>query len=160
MLQIGARNMQNFSLLFEVGQSGLPVLLKRGMAASIDDFLNAAEYIASQGNDRILMCERGIRTFETTTRNTLDINAVPVLKKMTHLPVAVDPSHAVGEREFVAPMAWAAAAAGADALMIEIHPSPSTAWSDGVQSLDLTSFHRLLAGLKQVARYDYDAETA
>ncbi len=160
MLQIGARNMQNFVLLAEVGQTGLPVMLKRGLAASIDDFLNAAEYIASQGNDRVLMCERGIRTFETTTRNTLDINAVPVLKRLTHLPVAVDPSHAAGERDYVAPLSWAAAAVGADVIMVEIHPTPSTALSDGGQSLDFASFAKLMDGLRGVPRYSYRSARA
>ncbi len=155
MLQIGARNMQNFNLLFEVGQTGKPVLLKRGLAATIDEFLNAAEYIASQGNDQIVLCERGIRTYETATRNTLDINAVPVLKRLTHLPVAVDPSHAVGDRDYVAPLAWAATAAGADALMIEIHPNPPTSVSDGAQSLDLAAFAKLMEGLASLPRYPY-----
>ncbi|NUQ01180.1 MAG: 3-deoxy-7-phosphoheptulonate synthase [Armatimonadetes bacterium] len=155
MLQIGARNMQNFTLLFEVGKAGLPVVLKRGLSATIDDFLNAAEYIASEGNDRILLCERGIRTFETATRNTLDINAVPVLRRLTHLPIAVDPSHAVGERELVEPISWASAAVGADALMIEIHPNPAVAMSDGAQSLDFASFQKLMDGVAKVPRYHY-----
>ncbi|MCC7494499.1 MAG: 3-deoxy-7-phosphoheptulonate synthase [Fimbriimonadaceae bacterium] len=155
MLQIGARNMQNFALLFEVGKCDRPVFLKRGLAATIDEFLNAAEYIASQGNDKIVLCERGIRTFETATRNTLDINAVPVLKRLTHLPVAIDPSHAVGDRDLVPPITWAAVAAGADMLMLEIHPNPSKAVSDGAQSLDFPAFEKLMAGLDQVPRYAY-----
>ncbi len=160
MLQIGARNMQNFTLLSEVGRTGLPVMLKRGLSATIDDWLNAAEYIASEGNERILLCERGIRTYETATRNTLDISAVPVLRRMSHLPVLIDPSHAAGEREYIAPLAWAAAAVGADAVMVEIHPRPSTAVSDGAQSLDLVSFQRLMEGLRTVPRYDYLAPGA
>lgn len=155
MLQIGARNMQNFTLLSEVGQTNLPIMLKRGLSATIDELLNAAEYVAAEGNDRVLLCERGIRTFETATRNTLDINAVPVLKKMTHLPIAVDPSHATGERDLVAPMACAAAAAGADALMIEIHPDPARAMSDGGQSLTFAEFEQLMAAVRQVPRFRY-----
>ncbi len=155
MMQIGARNMQNFTLLSEVGQTNLPIMLKRGLSATIDELLNAAEYVAAEGNDRILLCERGIRTYETATRNTLDINAVPVLKKMTHLPIAVDPSHATGERDLVAPMACAAAAAGADALMIEIHPEPGRAMSDGGQSLTFAEFDKLMAVVRQVPRFRY-----
>lgn len=160
VLQIGARNMQNFTLLSEVGQTGLPVMLKRGLAASVEDLLNAAEYIASEGNDRILLCERGIRTYETATRNTLDINAVPVLKKLTHLPVCVDPSHAVGEREYVGPITWAAVAVGADAIMLEIHPEPSLAMSDGAQSLDFAAFGELMAQLKRIPRFRYQTGAA
>jgi 3-deoxy-7-phosphoheptulonate synthase len=147
--------MQNFTLLSEVGQTNLPIMLKRGLSATIDELLNAAEYVAAEGNDRVLLCERGIRTFETATRNTLDINAVPVLKRMTHLPVAVDPSHATGERELVAPMACAAAAAGADALMIEVHPEPGRAMSDGGQSLTFEEFNQLMAAVRQVPRFRY-----
>lgn len=148
MLQIGARNMQNFELLKEVGKSGLPVLLKRGLAATIDEWLNAAEYIMSEGNERIALCERGIRTFETSTRNTLDLSAVCVLKEKTHLPVIVDPSHATGVRGYVAPLAKAAVACGADGLMIEVHNNPAKALSDGPQSLNFEQFDTLMAELQ------------
>lgn len=148
MLQIGARNMQNFELLKEVGKSGLPVLLKRGLAATIDEWLNAAEYIMSEGNERIALCERGIRTFETSTRNTLDLSAVCVLKEKTHLPVIVDPSHATGVRSYVAPLAKAAVACGANGLMIEVHNNPAKALSDGPQSLDFAQFDTLMEELK------------
>ncbi|MBI3319283.1 MAG: 3-deoxy-7-phosphoheptulonate synthase, partial [Candidatus Omnitrophica bacterium] len=134
MIQIGARNMQNFNLLKEAGQSHKPVLLKRGLSATITEFLLAAEYIVSQGNFNVILCERGIRTFEDQTRFTLDLNAVPVIKKLSHLPVVVDPSHGTGQWEFVGPMAKAAVAAGADGLIIEVHPNPETALSDGPQS--------------------------
>lgn len=134
-LQVGARNMQNFSLLKEVGRSKLPVMLKRGMSATIKDLLMSAEYILSEGNFNVLLCERGIRTFETYTRNTLDLNAVPVLKAETHLPVVVDPTHGIGLREHVTAMALAAVAAGADAIMVEVHNSPELAKSDGEQAL-------------------------
>ncbi len=143
MLQIGARNMQNFFLLKEVGRTGLPVLLKRGLSATIDEWLNAAEYIIAEGNSNVVLCERGIRTFETSTRNTLDISAVPVLKSKTHLPVIVDPSHATGVRAYVNPLAKAAVAAGADGLMIEVHNNPSKALSDGPQSLTFPQFDSL-----------------
>ena len=148
MLQIGARNMQNFELLKEAGKSGLPVLLKRGLSATIDEWLNAAEYIISEGNPNIVLCERGIRTFETATRNTLDISAVPVLKTKTHLPVIVDPSHATGVRAYVEPLAKAAVAVGADGLMIEVHPNPACALSDGPQSLTFDQFDKLMNDLK------------
>ena len=148
MLQIGARNMQNFELLKEAGKSGLPVLLKRGLSATIDEWLNAAEYIISEGNPNIVLCERGIRTFETATRNTLDISAVPVLKTKTHLPVIVDPSHATGVRAYVEPLAKAAVAVGADGLMIEVHPDPARALSDGPQSLTFDQFDKLMSDLK------------
>ncbi|QNN64968.1 3-deoxy-7-phosphoheptulonate synthase [Sphingomonas rhizophila] len=134
-LQVGARNMQNFALLKAVGAAGKPVILKRGMSARIEDLLLAAEYVLAAGNDQLILCERGIRTFETATRNTLDLAAVPVLKAKTHLPVIVDPSHGTGRRDLVAPMALAAAAAGADGLMVEVHVDPPTALSDGPQSL-------------------------
>ncbi len=143
MLQIGARNMQNFFLLKEVGRTGLPVLLKRGLSATIDEWLNAAEYIIAEGNPNVVLCERGIRTFETSTRNTLDLSAVPVLKSKTHLPVIVDPSHATGVRAYVNPLAKAAVAAGADGLMIEVHNNPSKALSDGPQSLTFPQFESL-----------------
>ena len=147
MLQIGARNMQNFELLKEAGKSGVPVLLKRGLAATIDEWLNAAEYIISEGNPNIVLCERGIRTFETATRNTLDLSAVPVLKSKSHLPVIVDPSHATGVRAYVAPLAKASVAAGADGLMIEVHPCPAQALSDGPQSLTFNQFLRQILEL-------------
>ena len=134
-LQIGARNMQNFALLKVVGQTKKPVILKRGMAAKIEDLLLAAEYILAEGNDQVVLCERGIRTFETATRNTLDLAAIPLLKAKSHLPVIVDPSHGTGIRSLVAPMALAGAAAGADGLMIEVHCNPEAALSDGAQSL-------------------------
>ncbi|WP_265528214.1 3-deoxy-7-phosphoheptulonate synthase [Sphingomicrobium marinum] len=134
-IQIGTRNMQNFELLKAVGGAGKPVMLKRGMAAKIDDLLMAAEYIMASGNDDVILCERGIRTFETATRNTLDLAAVPLLKQKSHLPVIVDPSHGTGKRELVAPMALAAAAAGADGVMVEVHYDPPSALSDGPQSL-------------------------
>ena len=143
MIQIGARNMQNFILLKEAGRSGLPVLLKRGLCATIDEWLNAAEYIMAEGNPNVVLCERGIRTYETSTRNTLDLSAVPVLKERTHLPVIVDPSHATGAYRYVPPMAKAAVACGADGLMIEVHNNPACALSDGPQSLNFEKFARL-----------------
>ncbi|MBE5962648.1 MAG: 3-deoxy-7-phosphoheptulonate synthase [Lachnospiraceae bacterium] len=147
MLQIGARNMQNFYLLKEAGKTGLPVLLKRGLAATIDDWLNASEYIISEGNPNVVLCERGIRTFETATRNTLDISAVPVIKEKSHLPIIVDPSHATGVRSYVAPLSKCAVAAGADGLMIETHPNPAIALSDGPQSLTFSQFEQLCTEL-------------
>ena len=143
ILQIGARNMQNFELLKQAGKSGLPVLLKRGLCATIDEWLNAAEYIMSEGNEKVILCERGIRTYETSTRNTLDISAVPVIKSKSHLPIIVDPSHASGVREYIPALSRAAVAAGADGLIIEIHPDPSKALSDGPQSLDPKQFKEL-----------------
>lgn len=151
IVQIGARNMQNFRLLTEVGKIKKPVLLKRGLSATIKEFLMSAEYIAAQGNANIILCERGIRTFETATRNTLDLSAVPVLKEETHLPVFVDPSHAVGRWALVAPLARAAVAVGADGLMIEVHPDPENALCDGAQSLKPSKFARLMEELKKVA---------
>lgn len=151
MLQIGARNMQNFELLKEVGKSGLPVMLKRGLAATIDEWLNAAEYIISEGNPNIVLCERGIRTYETSTRNTLDLSAVPVIRQKSHLPIIVDPSHATGVRAYVEPLSKASVAAGADGLMIEVHPCPSCALSDGPQSLTFENFEQLTASLKPYA---------
>jgi len=152
VLQIGARNMQNFALLKAVGKTQLPVLLKRGLMASIDEWLAAAEYIMAEGNSRVILCERGIRTFETATRNTLDLSAVPVLRERSHLPVIVDPSHAAGRREWVAPLARAARAVGAHGVMIEIHPKPDQALSDGAQSLDLDQFKALAHELASRAR--------
>jgi len=152
MLQIGARNVQNFSLLRAVGKSGRPVLLKRGMMTTIDEWLQAAEYILLEGNPNVVLCERGIRTFEKATRNTLDLAAVPVLKNRTHLPVIVDPSHATGRTDLVAPMARAAIAAGADGLMIEVHPNPEKALSDSSQQLKPQEFAKLMQELEPVAR--------
>ncbi len=147
-LQIGARNMQNFPLLMASARTNKPILLKRGMAATIRDLLLAAEYIMDAGNDRIVLCERGIRTFETATRNTLDLSAVPYIKQKSHLPVVVDPSHGTGVRELVAPMARAAAACGADGILVEVHENPAEAWSDGAQSLYPEAFKELVRGLR------------
>jgi len=152
MLQIGARNMQNFALLREVGRSGMPVLLKRGLSATIEEWLMAAEYIMSEGNHQVVLCERGIRTFETATRNTLDLSAVPVVKERSHLPIVVDPSHGTGAWHLVLPMALAAVAAGADGLLIEVHPRPAEALSDGPQSLKPDRFAQLMAGAQAVAQ--------
>lgn len=151
ILQVGARNMQNFSLLNEVGKSFRPVMLKRGLMSSIDELLNAAEYILARGNRQVILCERGIRTFETATRNTLDLSAVPVLKELTHLPIIVDPSHAVGNRDKVIPMAKAAKAVGADGIMVEIHPNPEKALSDGPQSLRFEQFKNLMIELDKMS---------
>ncbi len=151
IIQIGARNMQNFRLLLEVGATKKPVLLKRGLSSTIKEWLMSAEYIMSRGNHQVMLCERGIRTFETATRNTLDLSAVPVLKQLTHLPVIVDPSHGVGKRDLVAPMAKAAVAAGADGLIIEVHTNPEEAMSDGEQSLKPDQFDRLMKELAPVA---------
>lgn len=148
MLQIGARNMQNFQLLREAGRSGMPILLKRGLAATIDEWLNAAEYIIAEGNPNVVLCERGIRTYETATRNTLDLSAVPVIREKSHLPVIVDPSHATGVRAYVAPLAKAAVACGADGLMIEVHNDPEHALSDGPQSLTFDCFGQLMTDLQ------------
>ena len=152
MLQIGARNMQNFELLKEAGKTSLPILLKRGLSATIDEWLNAAEYIMSEGNENVVLCERGIRTYETATRNTLDLSAVPVLRQRTHLPVIVDPSHATGVRAYVEPLAKAAIASGADGLMIETHPCPEKALSDGPQSLTFDQFETVMNDLKPYAQ--------
>jgi 3-deoxy-7-phosphoheptulonate synthase len=152
IIQVGARNMQNFRLLLEVGSTQKPVLLKRGLSSTIKEWLMSAEYIMSRGNHQVMLCERGIRTFETETRNTLDLSAVPVLKQLTHLPVVVDPSHGVGKRDLVAPMTKAAVAAGADALIIEVHTNPEEAMSDGEQSLKPDQFEQLMQELKPVAR--------
>lgn len=151
VMQIGARNMQNYALLHAVGESGHPVLLKRGMSATIEDLLMAAEYILSHGNRRVMLCERGIRTFETATRNTTDINAIPVLKMSTHLPVILDPSHGTGHWEFVNSIARAGIAAGADGLMVEVHPNPDEALSDGGQSLKPERFAELVNQVKAIA---------
>jgi 3-deoxy-7-phosphoheptulonate synthase len=151
ILQIGARNMQNYALLHAVGEAQRPVLLKRGMMSTIEELLMSAEYILSHGNNRVMLCERGIRTFEKYTRNTLDINAVPLLKQLSHLPVIVDPSHGTGKWELVAAVSRAAVAAGADGLIIEVHPHPSRALSDGAQSLKPEPFAKLMAELKAIA---------
>jgi 3-deoxy-7-phosphoheptulonate synthase len=151
IVQIGTRNMQNFRLLTEVGNIDKPVILKRGMSATINEFLMSAEYILAQGNEKVILCERGIRTFETETRNTLDISAIPLLKQLTHLPVVVDPSHAVGRVDLVPAVARAAVAAGADALLVEVHVRPEEAWSDGPQSLRPAAFASMLNELRRVA---------
>lgn len=151
ILQVGSRNMQNFDLLEEVGAAGSPVFLKRGMSATLREFLLAAEYVMSAGGRDVILCERGITTFETATRNTLDISAVPVLKRETHLPVVVDPAHATGRRELVEPLAAAAAAVGADGLMVEVHPAPDEALSDGAQSLTFDGFRSLMDRVRTVA---------
>jgi len=151
IIQVGARNMQNFRLLKEIGRVNKPVLLKRGLSATIKELLMSAEYIAANGNDNIILCERGIRTFETATRNTLDLSAVPVLKEETHLPVIIDPSHAVGLWQYVAPVSRAAVAVGADGLLIEVHPDPANAMSDGAQSLKPGKFAALIEELRPIA---------
>jgi 3-deoxy-7-phosphoheptulonate synthase len=151
VVQIGARNMQNFSLLRACGELRQPILLKRGLAATIDEWLLAAEYILLGGNDRVILCERGIRTFEPRMRNTLDLGAVALLRQLSHLPIVVDPSHATGTASLVPPLAAAAVAAGADGLLVEVHPDPAHALSDGPQSLTLPMFAEMTAGLRQVA---------
>ena len=151
MLQIGARNMQNFRLLKAAGQTNMPILLKRGMSATIEEWLMAAEYILSEGNQKVILCERGIRTFETYTRNTLDLSAVPVVKRLSHLPVIVDPSHGTGDRQLVGPMSLAAIAAGADGLILEMHPNPAKAVSDGAQSLTPAGLEELMSRLQVLA---------
>jgi len=151
IIQIGARNMQNFRLLSEVGAQPKPVLLKRGMAANVNDFLLAAEYIAKEGNDKIIFCERGIRTFETATRNTLDLSIIPIIKNASHYPIIVDPSHGTGRKECIGPMALAATAAGADGLMIEVHPNPCEALSDGDQSLTPDEYDDVVNKIRKIA---------
>jgi 3-deoxy-7-phosphoheptulonate synthase len=151
ILQVGARNMQNFNLLRELGKLRKPILLKRGIAATIEELLLSAEYIMAGGNYDVILCERGIRTFETYTRNTMDISAIPVVKKLSHLPMVADPSHGTGRRDKVAPMARAAVAAGADGLLIEVHPDPDRALSDGAQSLRPEQFEELMAQLRMIA---------
>lgn len=148
IIQIGARNMQNFELLKEAGKINKPVMLKRGLSATIDELLNAAEYIMSEGNEDVILCERGIRTYETSTRNTLDISAVPVIRSKSHLPIIIDPSHASGVREYIAPLSKAGVAVGADGLMIEVHPHPEIALSDGAQSLNPEDFKALTDELR------------
>ena len=151
ILQIGARNMQNFPLLKAVGKINKPVLLKRGLSATIEEWLNAAEYILAEGNFNVILCERGIRTFETMTRNTLDLCAVPIIKHLSHLPIIVDPSHAAGNWRWIAPLTRAAVAVGADGLLVEVHPNPKEALSDGSQSLNPENFMLLGKDLKKVA---------
>lgn len=152
VIQVGSRNMQNYSLLYEVGQMDKPVLLKRGFSATLEEWLLAAEYIVAAGNPQVILCERGIRTFETYTRNTVDISAIPAVKQLSHLPVIVDPSHGTGRWELVAPVARAAVAAGADGLLIEVHSNPACALSDGFQSLTPDNFARLMAELAPLAQ--------
>jgi 3-deoxy-7-phosphoheptulonate synthase len=149
--QLGARNMQNYTLLREMGKTRKPILLKRGISATLEEWLLSAEYLLAGGNTQVILCERGIRTFETYTRNTMDISAIPVLKKLTHLPVFADPSHGIGKRDQVAAMARASIAAGADGLLIEVHCDPDKAWSDGAQSLFPGQFDRLMAELRIIA---------
>ncbi len=152
MLQIGARNMQNYPLLKRAGKAKIPVLLKRGFSSTLEEWLSSAEYILREGNGEVVLCERGIRTFEPSTRFTLDLSIIPLLKGVTPLPIMVDPSHGTGRRELVEPMSRAAVAAGADGLMVEVHPSPDRALSDGPQSLDLEGFRNLMRGLRPFAR--------
>ena len=152
IMQVGARNMQNFALLKMLGQLDKPILLKRGMSATIQEFLMSAEYILSEGNQKVILCERGIRTFETATRNTLDISAVPVLKEQTHLPIVIDPSHATGHASLVPSMCYAAVAAGCDGLIVEVHPHPEVATSDGPQSLRPEDFSTMMTKLREFAK--------
>ena len=152
IIQIGARNMQNYDLLKAVGRTNKPVLLKRGMSATIEEFLMAAEYILSEGNDQVILCERGIRTFEKYTRNTLDLSAIPVIKRYSHLPIIIDPSHATGDAKYVESMALAAVAAGADGLMIEVHNNPEHALSDGKQSLTPKAFGEMMVKVEQLVK--------
>jgi len=151
ILQVGARNMQNFTLLDEVGKAQMPVMLKRGLSATIQEWLLSAEYILAQGNRQVMLCERGIRTFETYTRNTMDISAIPIIKKLSHLPIIADPSHGTGKWHLVTPVSLAAVAAGADGLMVEVHPSPEHALKDGAQSLTFENFQQLMAQVVPVA---------
>ncbi len=155
VIQVGARNMQNFELLKELGHTGKPILIKRGLANTLQELLMSAEYVMAGGNDKVILCERGIRTFETATRNTLDLSAVPLLKRMTHLPVIVDPSHATGISWMVKPMALAATAAGADGLMIEVHNDPKRALCDGAQSLTPEAFHDVMDGVRAILPHAY-----
>jgi 3-deoxy-7-phosphoheptulonate synthase len=156
ILQIGTRNMQNFSLLLACGRAGRPVMLKRGFGATIEEWLMAAEYIASAGNSQIILCERGIRTFETSTRNTLDLTAVPLAHHLTHLPVIVDPSHATGKRWLVKPLAIGSVAVGADGIMVEVHPRPDEALSDAEQQLDFDGFERMMSAITGVHEHVRD----
>ena len=156
ILQIGARNMQNFGLLKEVGKIGKPVMLKRGLAATIDEWLNAAEYIMNEGTADVILCERGIRTYETYTRNTLDLSAVAAIKHLSHLPIIVDPSHGTGKWRMIKPMAFAAIASGADGLMMEVHPNPAKALSDGAQSLTAENYFEVMRGIKKISKFMRD----
>ena len=151
VIQIGARNMSNFSLLSEVGRATKPVLLKRGLSSTVEDLLMAAEYIVKEGNSEVILCERGIKTFETSTRFTLDISAIPVLKMETHLPVIVDPSHPAGRRELVLPLARAAVAAGADGIIVEVHPHPEEALCDAAQQIPVSEFHEFASEIRALA---------
>jgi len=151
MFQVGARNVQNFALLSELGKTDKPVLLKRGMSTTIEEYLTASEYILSEGNKNVILCERGLRTFETATRNTLDISAVPVIQEKSHLPIMIDPSHAAGHWQYVGPLCKAAVAVGADGLIVEVHPEPEKAWSDGAQSLTPKQFLELMGTLRPIA---------
>lgn len=160
ILQIGARNMQNFHLLKKVGRLDKPVMLKRGLSATIEEWLMSAEYILNEGNPHVILCERGIRTFETYTRNTLDLSAVPVVKHLSHLPVIVDPSHGVGKRRYVAPMSKAGIVAGADGLMVEVHPNPEKALSDGPQSLSTPEFNEMMRGIHRLQAALYECSTS
>ena len=153
LLQIGARNMQNFRLLKEVGRTQKPVMLKRGLAATLDEWLNAAEYILNEGNPNVIFCERGIRTYETYTRNTLDLSAVAAIKHLSHLPIIVDPSHGTGKWRFIKPMALAAVACGADGLIMEMHPNPAKALSDGPQSLTPENYTDLMDSVTKLAKF-------
>lgn len=152
LLQVGARNMQNYPLLKALGKSGRPVLLKRGLSATLKELLMAAEYVVAHGNPDVILCERGIRTFETHTRNTFDIAAIPALRELTHLPLILDPSHATGRRSLITPLAKAAVAVGADGLLVECHPNPDHAWSDGAQSLSLEDFRAMMRGIEPYVR--------
>jgi 3-deoxy-7-phosphoheptulonate synthase len=153
LLQVGARNMQNFDLLRELGRIRKPVLLKRGMSATVEEFLAAAEYILAEGNEQVILCERGIRTFETATRNTLDLSIVPLIKELSHLPIMVDPSHATGKRSLVPPMTLAAMVAGAHGVLVEVHPEPEKALSDGPQSLTFQGFEQLMGDVKRLLNF-------
>lgn len=154
VLQIGARNVQNFSLLRRVGKFGKPILLKRGMSTTVQEFLMSAEYILSEGSKDIILCERGIRTFENATRNTLDISAIPVVQERSHLPIIIDPSHATGARNYVPPLCFAAMACGADGIMVEVHPDPQKALCDGPQSLTIEGFEALMKGLRKLSAFN------
>ena len=158
LLQIGARNMQNFGLLRAVGRSGKPVMLKRGLAATIDEWLNAAEYIMNEGNPNVILCERGIRTYETYTRNTFDISAIPAIKHLSHLPIIADPSHGTGKWRMIKPVSLASIAAGADGLIIEVHPNPARALSDGPQSLTPENYRDLMASVQKLSRFMKDEQ--
>ena len=156
LLQVGARNMQNFGLLRAVGRAGKPVMLKRGLAATIDEWLNAAEYIMNEGNPNVILCERGIRTYETYTRNTFDISAIPAIKHLSHLPIIADPSHGTGKWRMIKPVSLASIAAGADGLIIEVHPNPARALSDGPQSLTPENYRNLMASVQKLSRFMKD----